>query len=181
MIISSGLISAKVKTGLDNLIRQDFSQLKDLKVALVTNHSALSSKGKHIIDIFNRAKKVDLIKIFTPEHGLSGQIDSNVKNSIHRNGIPIISLYGKNKKPQSKDIADVDVFVFDIQDVGTRYYTYISTLAFVMKAAGKHNKKVIVLDRPNPIGGEVVSGFISEKKVFRSFLPLFFLYLPDTA
>lgn len=139
-------------------------QLKNKKVAIVANQS--SNIGKtHLVDsLFNSG--VAITKIFCPEHGFRGKADAGetiVDGSDSKTGIPIISLYGSHKKPTPKDLADVDIVIFDLQDVGTRFYTYISTLTYVMEACAEENIPIIVLDRPNP-NGYYVDGPILENE-----------------
>lgn len=125
--------------------------IKDKRVALVVNQSA-QVKGQHLLDVL-LAQQVSVQKVFSPEHGFRGEQDAGAKINDQiddKTGLPIISLYGKSKKPKLDDLADVDVIIFDIQDVGVRFYTYISTMHYVLEAAGEAGKKVIVLDRPNP-------------------------------
>lgn len=127
--------------------------LRNQRVAVVTNHSGLIG-ATHLVDSLV-SLKVDIRKVFAPEHGFRGDADAgeHVKDQRDaRTGLPIASLYGKNKKPSAAQLADVDVLLFDIQDVGVRFYTYISTLHYVMEAAQEQQKKVVVLDRPNPNG-----------------------------
>ena len=132
--------------------------LTNLKVGVVGNHTSLilsrNKKYVHLVDSLI-SLKIDIKKIFSPEHGFRGEADAGEKinNNIDpKTGIEIISLYGKNKKPTNKQLKGIDVLVFDIQDVGARFYTYISTLHYVMEAAAENNIKLIVLDRPNPNG-----------------------------
>lgn len=125
--------------------------IKDKRVALVVNQSA-QVKGQHLLDVL-LAQQVSVQKVFSPEHGFRGEQDAGAKINDQiddKTGLPIISLYGQSKKPKLDDLADVDVIIFDIQDVGVRFYTYISTMHYVLEAAGEAGKKVIVLDRPNP-------------------------------
>ncbi len=127
--------------------------LRNQRVAVVTNHSGLIGSA-HLVDSL-LALQVRVVKVFAPEHGFRGDADAGeqVKDlKDARTGLPIVSLYGKNKKPSAAQLADADVLLFDIQDVGVRFYTYISTLHYVMEAAQEQQKKVIVLDRPNPNG-----------------------------
>lgn len=143
--------------------------LKDRKVGIVANHTSMIN-NTHLVDSLV-ALKVNVVKVFSPEHGFRGKADAGEKvNSDFdaTTGLPIISLYGKNKKPTPKQIADLDVLIFDIQDVGARFYTYISTMHYIMEAAAENNKKVIILDRPNP-NGHYVDGPILEKE-FSSFI-----------
>ncbi|MFI3330683.1 MAG: DUF1343 domain-containing protein [Rikenellaceae bacterium] len=140
------------------------------KVALVVNHTSVISKTEvHLLDTL-LSLEINVAKIFTPEHGFRGTADAGehvLDNKDAKSGLPIISLYGKNRKPKAEDLADVDVLVFDIQDVGARFYTYISTLFYVMQSAAEMGKEVIVLDRPNP--NDYVDGPILEDD-FRSFV-----------
>ena len=127
--------------------------LQGKKVAVCANHTALVG-GTHLVDTLHRLG-VDLVKIFAPEHGFRGEAEAGatVSNGVDsRTGIPIVSLYGKHKKPTAEDLKGVEIVVFDIQDVGARFYTYISTLHYLMEAAAENNVKVLVLDRPNPNG-----------------------------
>ncbi|MEY3048911.1 MAG: hypothetical protein RL365_949 [Bacteroidota bacterium] len=125
--------------------------LKGKRVAVVANQTSVI-KGVHIVDTL-LYEEINLVKIFAPEHGFRGEGDAGEhinSSKDERTGIPIVSLYGSHKKPTAFDLMDVDVVVFDIQDVGVRFYTYLSTLHYVMEACAEHNKKLIVLDRPNP-------------------------------
>ncbi len=127
--------------------------LQNKRVALVVNHTSLVGRT-HLADTL-LSQKVNLIKIFAPEHGFRGNADAgeHVSNSTDKKtGLPLVSLYGKNKKPTAEQLANVDVVIFDIQDVGVRFYTYISTMHYVMEACAENKKKFIVLDRPNPNG-----------------------------
>ena len=132
---------------------QYLPQLEGKKVALVGNQSSMVGEI-HLVDTLI-SQNVNLVKVFSPEHGFRGDADAGekVKDGIDpKSGLPVISLYGKNKKPKEGQLSDVDVILFDIQDVGARFYTYISTMTYVMEAAAENDKKVIVLDRPNPNG-----------------------------
>ncbi len=143
--------------------------LKEKKVAVVGNQTSMLG-ATHLVDsLLNLG--IDVVKVFSPEHGFRGKADAGAKieNEIDsKSGLPIISLYGKNKKPYSKQLEGIDILLFDIQDVGVRFYTYISTLHYVMEAAAESNIKVIVLDRPNP-NGHYIDGPIREDG-FESFV-----------
>lgn len=139
------------------------------RVALVANHTAVV-QDEHLAD-FLLSNKVDLKKVFAPEHGFRGAASAGetIKDGRDtKTNLPLISLYGKNKKPTAEQLADIDIIVFDIQDVGARFYTYISTMSYVMEAAAEQKKKVIILDRPNP-NGYYVDGPVLELK-HRSFV-----------
>lgn len=143
--------------------------LASKKVGIVVNHTSLVGQT-HLADTLLK-RKVELKKIYAPEHGFRGTADAGeeIKDGIDsKTKLPVISLYGANKKPTAEQLADVDVVIFDIQDVGVRFYTYISTLHYVMEACAENNKKLIVLDRPNP-NGHYVDGPILEKE-FKSFV-----------
>ena len=127
--------------------------LKKQNVAIVGNQSSII-QNTHLVDSL-LSRKVNIVKVFSPEHGFRGTADAGAKiedGIDEKTGLPIISLYGKNKKPTPKQLEGIDIILFDIQDVGVRFYTYISTLHYVMEAAAENNIKVIVLDRPNPNG-----------------------------
>ncbi len=137
-------------------------------IGLCVNHTSILKTGAHLIDdLKNKGQQIE--KIFTPEHGLKGTADAGEKvyNDFYK-GIAIHSLYGKNKKPSKASLEGIDILIFDMQDVGTRFYTYISTMHYVMEAAAEHNIPVIVLDRPNP-NGHFVDGPIREE-AFKSFV-----------
>ena len=165
-------IDAQIITGADLLISENLNLLSGRKVGVVCNHSSLLSNGTHLVDALLNQKDFEVTAIFTPEHGFKGiEEDGKVidyKNNLYKN-IPIISLYGKDKKPSKENLNNVDILIFDIQDVGARFYTYISTMYNVLEAAGEVNIPVIILDRPNPIGGNYVDGPVLDNK-FKSFV-----------
>lgn len=142
--------------------------LKNLNFAIVANQTSVltTPKSIHLVDFLKNQFPNNLKKVFAPEHGFRGKADAgeHIKNGIdNKTGLPIISLYGKNKKPNKKQLEGIDVVIFDIQDVGVRFYTYISSLHYVMEACAENNIKVIVLDRPNP-NAHYVDGPLLEKK-----------------
>jgi uncharacterized protein YbbC (DUF1343 family)/CubicO group peptidase (beta-lactamase class C family) len=148
-----------VRTGLDVLARQRFAPLAGSAVGLVTNQTGRDAHGQRTIDLLAAAPGVRLVAIFSPEHGLSGDVNTEVPHGRDPvTGIPIWSLYGTVKRPTATMLKDVTLLVFDIQDVGVRYYTYLTTLVYVMEEAARHHIPVIVLDRPNPITGRHVEG-----------------------
>jgi uncharacterized protein YbbC (DUF1343 family) len=159
-----------VRCGIDILVADEFRPLRGLKLGLVTNHTGVTRDGRSTIDVLFHAPGVKLVKLFSPEHGIRGALDATVPDGKDdATGVPIVSLYGKERKPRVQDLADLDALVFDIQDVGARFYTYTTTLGLVLEAAAQSNKQVFVLDRPNPIGGRVVSGPVRDDK-FASFI-----------
>ena len=165
----------KVQTGLEVLSAGKFSPLAGLRVGLITNHSGIDSGGRRAIDLFHRAPGLKLTKIFTPEHGLSGRSEGKISHTRDSlTGLPIYSLYGNVLKPSEKMLAGLDALAFDIQDMGVRFYTYITTLGYAMEAAAKRGIAFYVLDRPNPITGSAVQGPMMDKnfKSFTGYFPL---------
>ena len=143
--------------------------LKEKKIGIVSNQTSLI-KNTHLVDSLLE-NNINIIKVFSPEHGFRGDSDAGEKidnKTDKRTGLPIISLYGNQKRPSKKQLTDIDIIIFDIQDVGARFYTYISTLHYIMDAASENNIKVIILDRPNP-NGHYIDGPIREDK-FKSFV-----------
>lgn len=139
--------------------------LKDKKIGIVTNQSGLLSNNTHIVDFLVK-KNIVIKKIFAPEHGFRGTADAGehvVDGKDPKTGLPIISLYGDNKKPKPAQLAEIDIMVFDLQDVGARFYTYISSLHYVMEACAEQNIPLIILDRPNP-NGNIIDGPVLEKE-----------------
>jgi uncharacterized protein YbbC (DUF1343 family) len=157
-------LSSTLTTGADNYTAY-LPLLKDKKVGIVTNQTGILSDKTHLVD-FLLEKKVAIEKIFAPEHGFRGTADAGehvVDGKDSKTGLPIISLYGSNKKPKADQLAGIDVMVFDLQDVGARFYTYISTLHYIMEACAEQKIPLIVLDRPNP-NGSIVDGPVLEKE-----------------
>jgi uncharacterized protein YbbC (DUF1343 family) len=160
---TNSVAEAKVLTGIDVLEREGFKQLAGMKIGLVTNHTGRNREGRSTIDVLNEAKAVRLVALFSPEHGIRGLADEKVSDSKdEQTGLPIYSLYGETRRPKPEQLKELDALVFDIQDIGTRFYTYISTLGYVMEEAAKAHLPVFVLDRPNPIGGLAVEGPVAD-------------------
>ncbi len=160
--------NTKVIVGAENL-SEYLDLLKNKKVGLVVNHTSLV-KDQHLVDVLLQ-KKVQVTRIFAPEHGFRGEVSAGEKienSKDEKTGISVISLYGKNKKPTPDQLIDLDVIIFDIQDVGVRFYTFISTLNYVMEACAENDKLLIVLDRPNP-NGNYVAGPVLDLK-YKSFV-----------
>ncbi len=148
-----------VLSGLDVLVQEKFARLKGKKVGLVTNHTGRDVNGVSVIDLLHKAEGVKLVALFSPEHGIRGELDEKVGDGKdEKTGLPVYSLYGERRKPTPEQLKGVDVIVYDIQDIGCRFYTYISTLGLVMDAASTAKIPVLVLDRPNPIGGVLIEG-----------------------
>jgi len=149
-----------VLTGIDVLRADDYRLLSGSRVGLITNHTGVDRFGKSDIRLLHGALNVDLVRVFSPEHGISGTLDIPiVSDGIETSsGIPVTSLYGDVRRPTTAMLEDIDTLVFDIQDIGTRFYTYVSTMGYAMQAAAEHGVRFVVLDRPNPISGSVVAG-----------------------
>jgi uncharacterized protein YbbC (DUF1343 family)/CubicO group peptidase (beta-lactamase class C family) len=151
--------------GIDVLHAKKYEQLRGLRIGLITNHTGIDKAGNPTIDLLRSAPGVTLVSLFSPEHGIRGTADENVGDSVDSvSGLPIYSLYGDTRKPKPEQLANIDALVFDIQDIGCRFYTYISTLGLAMEAAAAAGKKFIVLDRMNPIGGAAFEGPIRKGK-----------------
>ena len=161
-----------VLTGLDRI-----SEYKLLftgkRIGIITNHTAYDYSDKHIIDVFLEMKNVEIVALFGPEHGIKGDEDAGERiTDGFLDNIPIYSLYGKIRKPTAEMLKNCDVLVYDIQDIGTRYYTYVSTMALAMEAAAENDISFVVFDRPNPINGKNVEGNLLEKE-FATFVGMF--------
>lgn len=168
-IADSSHVGPVVLTGLDVLQSQGFSLLKGKRVGLITNHSGLNGKGEQNIDLMVDAG-VNLVALFSPEHGIRGETDTLVDSSVdEKTGLKIHSLYGKTRRPTAEMLEGVDVLVFDIQDIGARFYTYIGTLGNCMEVAAELGIEVVVLDRPNPIRGDWFDGPIQDQDLVGGF------------
>ena len=164
-LIMAGSRAQKIKTGIEVLKSEDFKSLEGLRIGLVTNPTGVDNNLVSDIDLLHRAANVKLVALFGPEHGVRGSShagDAVDNDSDAATGLPVFSLYGKNRIPSDEMLQGIDALVYDIQDVGCRSFTYISTLYNVMKAAVRNHKKVVVLDRPNPLGGEKIEGNMTE-------------------
>lgn len=160
------------QNGIDVLHASGYEQLRGLRVGLITNQSGIDRTGNPTVDLLRSAPGVTLAAIFTPEHGLRGTLDDKVADEEYR-GIPVYSLYGERRKPSAEQLAGLDALVFDVQDIGTRFYTYISTMGLAMEAAAEARVTFVVLDRVNPIGGDVIEGPVLEgERNFTGWHPL---------
>ena len=151
----------KVKLGLEVLMERHISDMKDKRVGLLTNQTGANTELVSTIRLFQNHPDIQLKALFAPEHGLKTNAKEGERFSdfVHSaTGIPVFSLYGHSKKPTDAMMEQVDIIVFDMQDIGARYYTYIYTMAYMMEACARTGKKMYVLDRPNPIGGHIVEG-----------------------
>jgi len=153
----------QVMNGIDVLERDGFKQLAGLRLGLITNQTGRNRAGRSTIDVLFKAPGVKLLALFSPEHGIRGLADEKVSDTKdEQTGLPIFSLYGESRHPKAEQLKDLDALVYDIQDVGVRFYTYIATLGYVMEEAGKAKLPIFVLDRPNPINGNDVDGPIAD-------------------
>jgi len=159
--VSTPSAHASVLPGIDVLASRNFDILQGRRVGLITNHTGRAANGDSTIDLLAQAPGVKLVALFSPEHGIRGTSDVKLGSSVDsRTGLTIHSLYGKSCRPTPEMLGGIDMLVFDIQDIGTRFYTYIGTLSLAMRAARQAGIPFVVLDRPNPINGIHVSGAI---------------------
>ncbi|MDI1432873.1 exo-beta-N-acetylmuramidase NamZ domain-containing protein [Polyangium sorediatum] len=151
--------AARVRVGLDILAARGFDILAGRKIGLITNHTGKDARGERTIDVLAASKSFELKAIFSPEHGLGADKDALVPSGKDaRTGLPVHSLYGADRRPTDAMLAGLDTLVFDMQDAGTRFYTYISTMGYALEEAAKRRLRFVVLDRPNPLGGMVLEG-----------------------
>jgi uncharacterized protein YbbC (DUF1343 family) len=172
-----GLRNGKVQTGIDVLVAENFAPLAGMRVGLITNHTGRDAQGRRTIDLLYRAPGVKLRAIFGPEHGFTGAADEGAPVASGQDPtthLPVYSLYGKTTRPTHKMLAGLDALVFDIQDAGVRFYTYVTTLGYAMEAAAKKGIAIYVLDRPNPINGFSVEGPVLDKDLtsFVAYFPM---------
>lgn len=167
--------AARVQTGLDVLEAQKFAALRGKHIGLITNHTGVDSQGRSDIDLLAHASGLKLVALFSPEHGLAGRADEKVASSKDpTTGLPVFSLYGETRRPTDEMLQGIDALVFDIQDAGVRFYTYTVTMAYCMEEAAKRKIPFFVLDRPNPMGGEIVEGPMldPDKTSFIAYFPI---------
>jgi len=153
-----------VLCGIDVLEKEHFAPLTGKRIALVTNHTGLDAGGRRTVDVLLGAANLHVVKLFSPEHGLYGLVDEKVSDTIDpKTGLKVYSLYGKTEKPTAEMLQGVDAIVYDIDDVGARYYTYTTTMGLCMEAAAGHKLAMFVLDRPNPVTGMLVDGPLADE------------------
>ncbi len=163
-----------VLAGIDVLRADGFAPLRGRRVGLLTNHSGRARDGRSTIDLLHEAKDVTLVALFSPEHGIRDQVDAPVPSGRdEQTGLPIYSLYGQGQRPTPEMLKGIDTLVVDLQDVGARFYTYKTTMAYAMEAAARQGVKVVVLDRPNPIGGFRIEGPIVDADQLDDFVNYF--------
>ncbi len=164
-----------VRPGIDVLLDDSLHLVRGLRVGLLTNHTGLDRSGRSSIDRLAAAPDVELVALYSPEHGIAGRAEAGesvASRTDERTGLPIHSLYGETRRPTAEMLAGIDVLLFDLQDVGARYYTYVYSMAYAMEEAGRHDIPFIVLDRPNPIGGHAVQGNVLDP-AFSTFVGLY--------
>ena len=173
---SAKLADEQTKPGIDALEGDGFASLRGKRVGVITNQTGVDSRGRRTIDVLAKADGVKLVAIFSPEHGIAANADVSVVTNASdaASGLAIYSLYGDTRRPTDAMLKGIDVLVFDIQDAGVRFYTYVTTMAYCMEAAAKHNIAFFVLDRPNPLGGEIIEGPMldPEKLSFVGYFPM---------
>lgn len=151
--------AAQTATGIDVLEAEKFASLAGKRVGLITNQTGVDRQGRSTIDLLAHAPGVKLVALFSPEHGIRGALDERVSSSTDEaTGLPIYSLYGETERPTVAMLAGIDVLVFDIQDAGVRFFTYITTMGYAMESAAAHHISFYVLDRPDPLGGDLIEG-----------------------
>lgn len=168
--------AGRVRTGIEVLADEGFARLRGKRVGLITNHSGRTGDGRRSIDLLAGAAGVRLVALFAPEHGLVGHISEGGVGEIvdPRTGIHVYSLYGKTRRPTAEMLKGLDVLVFDVQDIGVRYSTYVTTMAYAMEEAAKRGIEFMVLDRPNPLNGAGVEGPLldPDRLSFEGYFPL---------
>lgn len=166
---------ARVQSGIDVLVQDDFAELRGLRVGLITNQSGLAATGERTVDLLERAPGVRLVALFSPEHGIEGRLDRRVSDGVDAaTGLRIFSLYGAFKRPTDPMLEGLDALIFDVQDSGTRFFTYVTTMAYAMQAAARHGLEFFVVDRPDPIRADIVQGPLLDESLesFTGFYPL---------
>ncbi|MBN2241807.1 MAG: DUF1343 domain-containing protein [Acidobacteria bacterium] len=172
---AGGDSSPEVLNGIDVLRRENFGPLAGKRVGLITNHTGLAADGTTTIDLLLQSGVCELIALFSPEHGIRGILDGRIDSSPDAvTGLPVYSLYGDTRKPTPEMLRRVEALIFDVQDIGARFYTYISTMAYCMEAAAEAKIPFYVLDRPNPVGGMQVEGPMldADRVSFTGYMPL---------
>src|SRR4051794_29202199 len=167
---------SKTRLGVESLLDEKIDLIRGQRVGLVCNQASVLPDLSHLADVFSERDEFELTTLFGPQHGIRGDVQDNMIETPHgvdqRTGKPIYSLYSETREPTEEMLANVDTIVFDLQDVGCRIYTFVYTMANCMRAAKKLGKRVIVCDRPNPIGGVAVEGNVTET-AFTSFVGQF--------
>ena len=167
--------AARVQTGLDVLEAEKFAPLRGKHIGIITNHTGRDAQERSTVDVLSHATGVQIVAMFSPEHGLAGRNDEKIASTKDPStGLPVYSLYGETLRPTDEMLAGIDALVFDVQDAGVRFYTYTATMAYCMEEAAKRHITFFVLDRPNPLGGQIVEGPMldADKTNFVGYFPL---------
>ena len=167
--------AGRVQTGVETLEIEKYASLKGKRVGLISNHTGQDSQGRSTVELLAHAPGVQLVALFSPEHGIAGHADDKVASSRDAStGVPVYSLYGEHLRPTDEMLKGIDALVFDVQDAGVRFYTYTTTMGYCMEEAAKRGIKFYVLDRPNPLNGEIVEGPMldPEKTSFVAYFPV---------
>lgn len=167
LVLLATACSASVRTGLDNVTTSS-RLFAGRRIGIIANQTSYDRQGRFIVDVFKDVNDAKVVALFSPEHGLYGVEEAGETITDQRDpkyGLPVYSLYGRTRKPSPEMLQGIDVLVFDIQDIGSRFYTYISTMSLAMEAAAECGKRFVVLDRPNPIGGIEIEGPVLEKSL----------------
>ena len=176
MSASTQLGAARVRLGVEALLDDQIELIRGQRVAVVCNQASVLPDLRHIADVFAAREEFELTVLFGPQHGIRGDVQDNMIETDHsldpQTGLPVYSLYSETREPTEEMMREIDTIVFDMQDVGCRIYTFAYTMANCMRAAAKYGKRVVVCDRPNPIGGVAVEGSVTEKE-FTSFVGQF--------
>ena len=168
--------SAQVRTGADLWLATELGDLAGKRFGLITNHTGLTRNGESTIDVLFRDSRIKLVSLFSPEHGIRGTAEAGevvAREIDQKTGLPVHSLYGETFEPTVRMVREppIDVIAFDIQDIGTRYYTYVWTMALALEAAAEYGRTFVVLDRPNPIGGALVQGNVRDRRTHVGLYP----------
>jgi uncharacterized protein YbbC (DUF1343 family) len=175
LFLSAADSSPRVLNGIDVLRERNFDLVAGKHIGLITNHTGTAADGKTTIDLLFNSGVCKLVAIFSPEHGIGGVVDDKIVSTVDDStSLPVYSLYGETRRPTAEMLKGIDALVFDIQDVGARFYTYITTMAYCMEEASKANIPFYVLDRPNPVGGIRIEGPMldPDKTSFIGYMPL---------
>jgi uncharacterized protein YbbC (DUF1343 family) len=167
--------AGRVQTGLEVLETEKFAPLRGKRIGLITNHTGVDTQGRSTVELLAHASGVQLVALFSPEHGIAGHADESIATSKDAStGLPIYSLYGEHMRPTEEMLNGIDALVFDVQDAGVRFYTYTTTMGYCMEEAAKKGIKFYVLDRPNPINGDIIEGPVldTNKTSFVAYFPL---------
>lgn len=175
-----------VHTGLDVMAQEGFRRLTGLRVGVIANHTSRDKHGRHVVELLDHAPGVNLVKVFSPEHGFAGKseewaVGPGTLKLVSGKTVPLISLYGggvRGMRPKPEDLADLDALLFDMQDIGTRFYTYLATMAMALEEAKRAGIPFFVLDRPNPVRGDWVEGPLLSDRNLRLIVPTAYFPVP---